>query len=346
MDLELSDDQRLLANSLSKLFESRNDRSATSDWRMLIELGLTGIPFKQADGGLALGRVETMLVGEAFGARLVDLPYLSSIVMAGSAVAGTPASPIRSRHLSALIEGQQLYALAEREKVTARLVDTEWRVSGELTLVLDGDRADHIVVCADEDLFIVAGTAAGVTRRGYRLHGGGSAGDLSLDNAPAEWLGAGVPGPSIEAGIAFLAAVASGAMQAALDLTIEHLKTRRQFDRPLAANQALQHRVAEMAGEVEQARSAALYAASLGDEPDPVESARGHAAVKATIGGAAQFVAQQAVHLHGGIGVCDEHVVSHYFRRLTAIGLLLGDSDHHLANLAALGGFTPAELQE
>jgi alkylation response protein AidB-like acyl-CoA dehydrogenase len=158
-------------------------------------------------------------------------------------------------------------------------------------------------------------------------------------------LGADATVRGTEAGLAFLAAEAAGAMQAALDVTLDYLKIRQQFGRTIGTYQVLQHRAAEMAVEVEQAQSAAIYAALLMQEPNAPDRTRGLAAVKAVIGKAGRFVAQSAVQLHGGIGVSEEHVISHYFRRLTAIGMLLGDTQSHIGKLAGLGGFTAAELE-
>jgi alkylation response protein AidB-like acyl-CoA dehydrogenase len=163
-----------------------------------------------------------------------------------------------------------------------------------------------------------------------------------IDTARLERLGAGCVTRATEAGLAFIAAEASGAMQAALSVTVEYLQTRQQFGRAIGSYQALQHRAAEMVVEVEQAPSAAIYAALLMQEPDDRERAKGLAAVKAVTGKAGRFVAQSAVQLHGGIGVSEEHIVSHYFRRLTAIGMVLGDTQSQVRRLAGLGGFTSA----
>lgn len=357
MNLDLNDDQEMLKASLERLLaeryqpEQRRGYAAQDGgwsrerWADFAELGLLALPFGEGDGGLGLGPVETMIVGEAFGRALVLEPYLAAIVLAGTAIGCGGSNEQRAVLLPGLLDGSTLYAYAHDAQVVAEPSGRDWRLSGTISLVIAGNSADRIVVPTPAGIFIVSADA--ISRRGYRLHGGGGAADAVLDRlhvATSDRLaGDCAPERVIEAGIAFLAAEAAGAMQAALDITLDHLRTREQFGRPIGTNQALRHRAADMLVEVEQARSAAILAALLSGATDPLERARGFAAVKAVIGAAARFVAQQAVQLHGGIGVSEEHVVSHYFRRLTAIGMLLGDSDHHLDRLAAMGGFTAGD---
>lgn len=358
MDLELSDDQRMLQDSVQRLVAERYDldarRAAMREprgwspamWSAITDLGLTMLPFLHEQGGLGLGGVETMIVGEAFGRGLVVEPYLPSIVLAGTAIRECATPGQTERWLPGLMSGEMIATFADCGSVAARQEGDDWLLDGEARMVLGGDSANLLLIPAGVHLFAVPALAGGVERRGYRLHGGGTAADLRLSSVRVpdtdRLAGNGSTSRVIEAGIAWLAAEATGAMQAALDLTVEYLKTREQFGKTIGANQALQHRAAEMLVEVEQARSAAMYAALLADEPDEHVRAAGHAAVKAVIGKAGRFVAQNAVQLHGGIGVSEEHAISHYFRRLTAIGMILGDSESQLGRLAALGGFTGA----
>jgi len=353
VDFAYSDDQRLLRESVDRMladrysFEARARYAGGAEgwsrpmWREFGEMGLLALPFAADQGGLGLGAVETMIVGEAFGRHLVVEPYLASIVLAGTAL------HLGAAPLHGLVTGERIAALADQAEVTASREGAGWALSGRATLVLDGDSADLLVVPAGDQLFVVPADSPGLARRCFRLHGGGGAADISLDRIllPPEALlaGEGILDRAIEAGIAFLSAEAVGASRSALDMTVDHLKTREQFGKPIGANQALQHRAAEMLVEVEQLQSAALYAALLGDEPDDLARARGFAAVKAVVGKSSSFVAQQAVHLHGGIGVSEEHIVSHYFRRLTGISMLLGDTGAQVRRLAALGGFTGLE---
>ena len=350
MNFNLSDDQRMLQDSIDRLiadryqFEHRaayiqQSRGWSEDiWAEFVNLGITMLPFPESAGGLGLGSVEMMLVGEAFGRGLVVEPYLPSVVLAGTAIsdgAGDRAEAL----LAPIMAGEAIGAFADDAVVTL----ANGRLSGRASLVLGGDCADLFVIPVDDGAYIVPADAAGLSRRPYRLHGGGGAADLVLDGVmvdAASRLADGCVTRARQAGIAFLAAEAAGAMQAALDTTVDYLKTREQFGKAIGTNQALQHRAAEMLVEVEQAKSAAIYAATLANEADESERAKGFVAIKAVIGKSGRFVAQAAVQLHGGIGVSEEHVVSHWFRRLTAIGMILGNSQHHVGALADLGGFT------
>ncbi len=353
MNFNLSDDQRMLRDSVERLIENRyqfdkrgsraQEPRGWSDkiWSEFVDLGLTMLPFSEDVGGLGLGSVETMLVGEAFGKALVNEPYLASIVLAGTAVA-QGAGDRAEAMLAPIMSGDSIAALADNASVNCE----DGRLSGFASVVLGGDCADLFVIPVGEGAYLVSADADGLSRRSYSLHGFGGAADLMLGGVEideAAHLAAGCVTLARQAGIAYLAAEAAGIMQAALDATVEFLKTREQFGKPIGSYQALQHRAAEMLVEVEQAKSAAIYAATLENEADQTERAKGFAAVKAVIGKAGRTVAQSAVQLHGGIGVSEEHVVSHWFRRLTAIGLLLGDTGFHVGKLAKLGGFTVAE---
>lgn len=352
MNFELSDDQRMLKDSVERLIADRyqlDQRLAyqvepqgwsTDIWHAFIELGLTMLPFPEQVGGLGLGSVELMIVGEAFGRALVVEPYLPSIVLAGTAILHGGEEATRD-HLTSIMAGTSIAALADCAQVSLE----GGTLSGTASVVLGGNSADLYVVPVGDGGFVVPAGAHGLAVRGYALHGGGDAADLIFERVtvdPGHRLGDGAIARAVEAGIGFLAAEALGAMQGALDATVDYLKTREQFGKSLSTFQSLQHRAAEMLVEVEQARSAAIFAAILSGEEDTTERARGYAAIKAVIGKSARFVAQNAVQLHGGIGVSEEHVVSHWFRRLTAIGMLLGNTDMHVANLAKLGGYTSA----
>jgi len=330
-------------------FEKRAEHAAEprgfseAMWEEMAELGLTALPFGEQLGGLGLGGVEMMIVGEAVGRGLLLEPYLSSIVLAGTAIAQGAEDGEAAARLSAIMTGETVAALADHATITASVVDGGVRLDGAATMVLGGDQAALFVLPAGNSGWMVSADAPGLRVRGYRLHGGGGAADLTLEGVRVgaeAHVAVQAMTRAIEAGIAFLAAEAAGATRAALDLTVGYLKTREQFGKPIGSNQALQHRAAELLVEVEQASSAAIYAALLAEEYDPAERARGTAAVKAVIGKVGRFVAQQTVQLHGGIGVSEEHIISHYFRRLTAIGMLLGGTDAQLKRLADLGGFT------
>ncbi len=358
MNFDYSDDQRMLKDSIDRLvgerypFDKRADHGAEprgfseAVWREMVELGLTMLPFEESLGGLGLGGVEMMIVGEAVGRGLLLEPLLPSVVLAGTAIAYGAAPAVAEAQLAAIMSGETLAALADRATIAAHADAGGIRLDGRAAVVLGGDHAELFVLPAGDSAWIVPADAPGLAVRGYRLHGGGGAADLTLDGVRVDET-ARIALPAVtralEAGVAFLAAEAAGAMRAALDTTVDYLKTREQFGKAIGTNQALQHRAAEMLVEVEQAASAAIFAALVAGETDAAERARSTAAVKAVIGKTGRFVAQSAIQLHGGIGVSQEHVISHYFRRLTAIGMLLGGTDAQLKRLAALGGFTGSE---
>jgi alkylation response protein AidB-like acyl-CoA dehydrogenase len=271
----------------------------------------------------------------------------------GAAALRSATAAQRARWIAALAAGDRVLAWAG-EGCRARQHAGGWRLDGLAPAALHGDSADALLVAAHGEagtaLFIVDARSGGITRSGWRTHDGRRAADVRFDAvyvAGEAWLG----GPELldavrQAGIAALAAEAVGAMELALELTVEHLKTRVQFGAPLARQQALQHRVAEMLMHLEQTRSMAMYAALMLDEPDAAERATALSAVKVQVGRAARFVGQQAVQLHGGIGVTDECAVGHVLKRLTVMETEFGSSDQHLAAVARAGGFVAAATIE
>jgi alkylation response protein AidB-like acyl-CoA dehydrogenase len=317
VNFELSDDQRMLKDSLDRLVAGEVTAEA------IAELGLTMLPFPEEQGGLGLGAVEMMLVGEAFGTGLVTQPYLGNVVMAGTALrlAGLDEA------IAGLAEGTTQYAFVD---------DPEF--------VVGGDTADGFIIAESNGFRLL--DAEAVERRCFKLHNGWGAAAITVAAQPQPLARIAhrknVTQAVEQAAISWLAANAVGAMSAAFDLTADYLKTREQFGKPIGANQTLQHRMAEMLVELEAARSMALYAAQMIDEPDAHERARAFAAVKLVINKAARIVGQQAVQLHGGIGVAEEYAIGRYFKHLTVIEILFGDSDHHATALADLGGFTGA----
>lgn len=316
MNFDLSDDQRMLKDSLDRMIAGE----VTA--KVIAELGLNMLPFSEEQGGLDLGAVEMMLVGEAFGRGLVTQPYLGNVVMAGAALRAAG----KSDAIAGLAEGSMQYALVF-----------------DPSLVLGGNIADCFVVVDSEGLYLTNRDV--IEKRNFRLHNGWGAASLRISAQDSERIAdsTGVAEAVEQAAIAWLAANAVGAMSAAFDLTADYLKTREQFGKPIGSNQALQHRMAEMLVELEAARSMAFYATQMIDEPNADDRARGFAAIKLVINKSARFIGQQAVQLHGGIGVAQEHAVGRYFKHLTVIEALFGDSDHHAAVLATLGGFTAAE---
>jgi len=225
-----------------------------------------------------------------------------------------------------------------------------WRLDGGKSVVIHGDTAQKLVVSArtagDRDdtdgisLFLVDTGASGVARRAYKMRDGTGAAEISLSGVDAELLGEAGAGFAVvervvEAGIAATAADAVGGMETMLAMTVEYLKTRQQFGKPIGTNQALQHRATEMMMALEQGRSLEFLAAVRLDEEDAAARAHAFSTVKVGIGQAAKFVSQNAVQLHGGIGMTDEYAIGHYFRRAMVIEHTFGDITHHLSRLAS-----------
>ena len=375
MDFDLSDDQRLLRDSVGRLiadrygFEARRKHLAEPDgwsrtvWAQYAELGLLGVAFPETLGGYGGGPVETMIVMEAFGRGLILEPYLATVVLGGGLLRRLGSADQQAALLPRIADGSLLLAFAHLERqsrwnladvaATARAVGGGWVVSGTKSVVLHGDVAQHLLVSArvsggrtDRDgvgLFLVDAAGSGVSRRGYPTQDGLRAAEIVLDGAAGEPVG--TPGAAlagmeaaVDAAIAALCAEAVGAMSALQELTLEYLKTRKQFGRPIGSFQALQHRAVDMLTAVEQARGMALYATMMAEEADPRERRRAITAAKAQIGRAARAVGQEAIQLHGGIGMTMEYAGGHYFKRLTMIDQMFGDAERHLSELAALGG--------
>lgn len=332
-------------------------------WRDFADMGLLGLIFPERFGGSAGGPVETMIVMEALGAGPVVEPFLSTVVLAGNALLAAGSEQQQSDLLPAIAAGDLLVCLAHAEgqaRYELRNVQTRavpagggWRIGGRKAGVLHGASAGKFIVSArtagsarDErgvSLFLVDAGAPGVTRVGYETQDGASAADVLLQDvevAGDALLGAVDQGlPIVEhvadVAIAALAAEMVGCMQAMHDLTLSHLKTREQFGVPLGSFQVLQHRAVDMLVALEQARSMAMYAASMCGHPDPKVRSAAAAATKFQVGRAARFVGHQAIQLHGGLGITTECSVGRYFLRTLVDETLFGDSSHHLSGLAA-----------
>jgi pimeloyl-CoA dehydrogenase small subunit len=378
MDFDLTDEQRLLKDSVDRLiadqyqFEQRKKYLAEPDgwsrnaWKQYTELGLLGLPFEEKYGGFGGGPVDTMIVMEAFGRGLVLEPYFATVILGGGLLrrAGTPAQ--QQAMIPEIAQGKLKLAFAHVERhsrydladvaATARRDGADWVLDGAKSVVLHGDCADRLLVTARVagdrrdrtgiGLFLVDPSAAGVVRRGYPTQDGLRAAEVTLSGAripPGDVLGdAGAALPAIEhvidEAIAALCAEAVGTMQAMHETTLEYLKTRQQFGRPIGQFQVLQHRSVDMLVALEQARSMAMFAAVMAAEDDATERRRAMAAAKVQIGRSGRHIGQEAIQLHGGIGMTMEYNVGHYFKRMTMIDMLFGDADTHLATLARLGG--------
>lgn len=375
MDFDLSDDQRLLKDSVDRLvadkygFETRKTYMAAPDgwsraiWAQLAELGLLGLPFGEEYGGYGGGPVETMLVMEAFGRGLVVEPYFATVILGGGMIRSMGSAAQKTDILPAIANGKRLLAFAHVERhsrydladvtTTARRDGSGWRIDGAKSVVLHGDCADQVLVTArvsggqrDRDgigLFLVDAKSTGVTRRGYPTQDGMRGAEITFANAAAEAVGepeAALPGVehAVDRGIAALCGEAVGLLSTMHDLTLDYLKTRKQFGRAIGEFQVLQHRSVDMFTAVEQSRSMALFATVMADETNPVERQRAISASKVQIGRAGRLVGQETVQLHGGIAMTMEYKAGHYFKRMTMIDKLYGDADQHLTTLAKLGG--------
>lgn len=332
-------------------------------WSTLAELGMTALPVPEAQGGFSGSAVDMLVVMQELGRGLVVEPYFATVLgaeflkLAGGQEAALEQVATGELKLAcALGEKQSRHDLFDIG-TTAKQDGDGFTLAGAKTVVLHGAQAGKLVVSARSSgerrdtngisLFLVPADAAGVTRRDYRTIDGQRAADITLDNVKlpaAALLGAWGQGWDIldaasDYGVALLCAEAVGAMEALNAATLEYTKTRQQFGVPIGKFQALQHRMAEMFIHLEQARSMATLAAVKVGSADAEERRRTVSGAKARIGQAIKFVGQQAVQLHGGMGVTDELPAAHYFKRLTMIEITLGDTDHHLARFAAQPGF-------
>ena len=376
MDFDFNDDQRLLKQSVDRLiadkygFAQRQAMGAEPDgwsramWQQFAELGLLGLPFDEAHGGFGGGPVESMIVAEAFGRGLVLEPYFSTVVLGGGLLRRAVDAATQATLLPQIASGELLVAFAHVERhsryelcnvaTTARRQGSGFVLEGDKSVVLHGDTASKLLVTArtagatrDRDgigLFLVDVPGEGVSVRGTRTQDGMRAAEVSL--AGTIGLPLGDPGAAlgtiervVDEALAFLAAESVGVMSCMLDATVDYMKQRRQFGRSIGDFQALQHRAVDMMVLLEQARSMALLATMLSGSEDALERHQACAAAKVQIGRSGRRLGQEAVQLHGGIGVTMEYAVGHYFKRMSMIELLFGDADFHLSRLAASGGF-------
>jgi pimeloyl-CoA dehydrogenase small subunit len=383
MDFDLSDEQRLLKDSVSGLidkeytFEQRKAYAteplgySEARWRQFAELGLLALPFAEAQGGIGGTPVETMIVMEAFGRGLVLEPYLATIVLGGGLLRFAGSDAQLQAMVPAIVAGRLRLAFAHTERQSRYdLADVAvtatpgsgggFVLAGHKGVVLHGEGADRLIVSARSaggprerdgiSLFLVDPKADGVSVQGYKTVDGLRAAEITLRDVrlgPDALLGPkdhALPliERAVDLAIAALVAEAVGAMSVMHELTIEYLKTRKQFGVAIGAFQALQHRAVDMLVALEQARSMTMLAAMMAEAPDEAERRRTIAAAKVQCGRSGRYVGQQAIQLHGGIGMTDEYKVGHYFKRVTMIDTLFGDADHHLAVVADAGGLIEA----
>lgn len=380
MDFDLSEDQTLLQDSVRKLlsdkygFEQRKATMASDTgwsreaWAQYAELGLLGLPFAESEGGFGGGREEVLIVAEQMGRAITLEPWLTTVVVGGGFLRHGADAATRGALVPKVAAGECLLAFAHTERqsrydlfdvaTTARKDGSGWVLDGRKGMVLHGDTADKLVVSARSaggqrdargvGVFLVDAKAPGVSLRGYRTVDGQRAAEVELSGARAEAVlgdpegGMPVIDRVVDEAIAALAAEAVGAMDVAHGMTLDYMKTRKQFDRPIGSFQALQHRAADMLVALEQARSMAYFAALAANEEDAGLRRRQMASVKVQIGRSIRFVGQQTIQLHGGIAMTMEYAAGHYFKRLTVNDATFGDADHWVRVLADAGGLVEA----
>jgi alkylation response protein AidB-like acyl-CoA dehydrogenase len=368
MDFDLTKEQQQLGESIQRFvareyaFEKRKGILRSEEgmsrevWAHLAEMGLLALQVPEEHGGMGGAPIETMLAMNGVGRGLLLEPYLASAVVA-TALLRDLASPAQQAELfPAMAAGERIVVLAHGEpgarydltQVTtkaARAGDGYW-LTGRKAVVLHAPSADLLLVSARTDrgvsLFLVPRDAKGVSLEDYRTLDGRRAADVTLVDVRAgrealvgaEGFAQDALVAAHDAAIAATCAEAVGALEALLQATVEYSKSRKQFGVPIGSFQSLQHRMVEMLIHVEQAKSMSYLASLLRDEKDPSARARVMSAAKVVIGRACRSVGQEAIQIHGGMGMTEEFHASHYFRRLAAIELSFGDTEHHLEKFA------------
>ncbi|CAN7373329.1 acyl-CoA dehydrogenase family protein [Paraburkholderia sp. SIMBA_054] len=374
MNFNFTDEQQQFADALRRYldkqygFEARQaivrTEAGVSDthWSAFAELGLTALPVPEAQGGFDGGTVDMLVVMQELGRAIVVEPYWSTTVGIEALKLSGTGDGDDAALLERAAQGESKLAVAFHEpdarydlfsiETTATRQGDGYALSGTKSVVQHGAQADYWIVPARLDgeiaLFVVARHAANTQITDYRTIDGQRAATLAFDATPARKLngrhaGAAALEHIADYGVVLLCAEAIGALDALNHATVEYTKTRQQFGVPIARFQALQHRMVEMLIHTEQARSATYLAAVRYGSDDVDERRRAVSAAKVRMGQAARFVGQQAVQLHGGMGVTNEVAAAHLFKRLAIIETTLGDVDHHLARFAALPGFATAD---
>jgi len=376
MDFSLSEEQALLAESLQRYvqneyqFETRQQIAATPEgmdkrnWRKFGELGWLGMMFSEADGGYGGSAVDLMVIMEQVGKGLVLEPFLSSLVLAGGLIANAGNDEQKRRWLAPMIEGELIgcFAFAEKQSrfnlhdvsATAQATASGYALNGSKAVVLGAPNADLIVVSARTSgdvrdaegvsLFVVTPNAAGVTLTDYVTVDGGRAAEVAFENVElgADALLGEIGAASsviervVDEALLAVGAEAVGAMEVLYKATVEYAKQRKQFGVPIGSFQVLQHRMVDMFMAHEQAKSLMYMAAIRLDEDDAAEARKAASAFKVQVGKSGRAVGQGAVQIHGGMGMTDELNIGHYFKRLTVIETLFGNTDHHLKRFASI----------
>ncbi|TAG33201.1 MAG: acyl-CoA dehydrogenase [Polaromonas sp.] len=361
MDFDFTDDQEQLRDAARKWVEkgygfdrrraiTKAGGFSREAYGELAALGLTSLYIPESDGGLGMGPTEGMVVMEELGRGMVLEPLVQTL-MASAVLAAHAPSAVKAAWLPRMADGSALVVLAWQERAArynfkkceakAALQQQGWTLDATKSIVIAGDHADALLVPAMLDgvmaLFLVERTAAGLKSRGYVTQDGARAAEVTFDNAPATLVtlgGLNALAHAIDIGIAATCAEAVGVMDKTLALTVAYMNTRKQFGVPISSFQALRHRVADMKMQLELARSMSFYATLKLNAP-AAERSVAMARAKYQLGVSMRFVGQQAVQLHGGIGVTDDYILSHYFKKLTQLEMTFGDTSHHLGEVSS-----------
>ena len=367
MDFEFTDDQVSLRDAVAKWVEKGFDFSRrhgiakaggkTRDvYAELAELGLTGLAIPEAHGGMGFGAVEAMVVMEELGRGLVNAPYAAAALVVPTLLSAAP-DAVKAAWLPKIADASALVVPAIQERsaryqlnhvtTTATQGANGWTLSGQKHVVPAADEADAFVLparisgaadsAAGIGLFLVEKGATGVTVTGYPTQDGSRAGELMLAKATATLVSAdgfALLEQAVDVGIAAACAEGVGAMDRMVAITVDYMNTRKQFGVTLSTFQALKHRIADVKMQQELGRSMSYYASLKLGEPS-AQRRRALSQAKVQLGRSMRFVGQQCTQIHGGIGVTDEYISSHYFKRLTMLEMAYGDTMHHLGEVSS-----------
>ena len=375
MDFTFNEEQSLIQDQVDQFIQKEYDwetRQSLSNsdlgfgqenWQKFAELGWLGISVSEDSGGFGGSAIESMLIMEAFGKGLVVEPFLETMIMSGGIIDDHGTVEQKSVLLEPAIAGDMQLALAYAEPqsrfnlsdvVTEAKADGEnFILNGYKSVVMNGPSANKIIVSArtsgsqlDESgitLFVIDSEASGLNKTNYKTVDGRRASDLTIENVSVSQddivgeldLGYKILDSAIDKAILAISAEAVGAMEVLYKATVEYTKTREQFGTAIGKFQVLQHRMVDMFMEYEQCKSL-LYMATMKHEEGAVDSKKAISGLKYQVGKAGKFIGQQAVQLHGGMGVTDELNVGHYFKRLTTVGTIFGNTDYHLKKYTSL----------
>ena len=375
MDFTFNEEQSLIQDQVDQFVQKEYDwetRQSLSNselgfgednWKKFADLGWLGISVSEDSGGFGGSAIESMLIMEAFGKGLVVEPFLETVIMAGGLIDDHGSDQQKSSFLEPAIAGEMHLALAYAEPQSrfnlsdvvteAKAYGDNFIINGYKSVVMNGPSADQIIVSArtsgtqlDENgisLFIIDANASGLDKTNYKTVDGRRASDLTFENVSVskenligdQDKGFDILDSAIDKAILAISAEAVGAMEVLYKTTVEYTKTREQFGTAIGKFQVLQHRMVDMFMEYEQCKSL-LYMATMKHEEKAEDAKKAISGLKYQVGKAGKFIGQQAVQLHGGMGVTDELNVGHYFKRLTTVGTIFGNTDYHLKKYTSL----------